>query len=208
MSQNAGHAQLEPYIWKESGLLAEVQFRATCAMTGQLSAASHRILGNTEALPGDAATRLLSDELCGPAYPCTYPCKRSRAPSAQTVGFASPECVALAKVAKQVQKQEIPKWFCRETKPLALSVTAEQSVPEKQTCLRQSRVLTCTLLSSALMAPFHTCQMTYMMTIDSHQALLVFMQSFPSLSAMSLYPRCQQGIFSSMLGKACSHSQP
>ena len=47
-------------------------------MSGQMSAASHRLLGNTGISPADAVRRLLDDGLDGPPYSCTHPCKRLR----------------------------------------------------------------------------------------------------------------------------------
>ncbi len=54
-------------------------------MSGQMSAASQRLLGNTGISPADAVRRLLDDGLDGPPYPCTHPCKRLRECSDNTV---------------------------------------------------------------------------------------------------------------------------
>lgn len=54
-------------------------------MSGQMSAASQRLLGNTGLTPADVVRRLLDDSLDGPPYPCTHPCKRLREGSDNTV---------------------------------------------------------------------------------------------------------------------------
>ncbi len=56
-------------------------------MSGQMSAASQRVLGNTGISPTDAVRRVLDDGLEGPPYPCTHPCKRLRDCSDHTVSF-------------------------------------------------------------------------------------------------------------------------
>lgn len=75
----------ESYVWRETGLVQELQFRADCAMSGQMSAASIRVLGNTDASSTDACRRLLDGDLRASSTPCSCSCKCLRGAHVHTV---------------------------------------------------------------------------------------------------------------------------